>query len=66
MSDWQPTCELRIKWREAKIGEFKTKIHVHQQKWVKRYEIIDGFDDDRREIVEEEWRNIPHIPESET
>lgn len=60
MSDWQPTCELRIKWREAKIGEFKTRIFVHQQKW-ERWLIEAG--DMRRE---EEWRNIPHVPESET
>lgn len=63
MSDWQPTCELRIKWREAQIGAFKTKIHVHQQKWERWVQDLDNECLQRRE---EEWRNIPHVPESET
>ncbi len=62
MSEWQPTCELRIKYREAQIGAFKTKIHVHQQKWMRLVVDEHGLTRER----EEEWRNIPHVPESET
>ncbi len=62
MSDWQPTCDLRIKYRENAVNGFKVKVFVHQQKWTRR--IVD--DHGLTSEYEEEWRNIPHVPESET
>lgn len=59
--EFVPTNDLRFKQRtEASALGLKIKMNVLQQKWIRHVDMNGTV------CQEEEWRNIPVVPESET
>lgn len=59
--EFAPTNDLRFRQRtETSALGMKIKLNVLQQKWIRHVDLNGAV------WQEEEWRNIPVVPESET